>query len=146
MKKIPFNSVVTTAGLMLLFATSVSAQSLYKKGPGNDPTWKYILDNKLIPVGKTSTAGITGTDIDVNQDHPLISSSPYANRKIQSGTAIHTLGNATVQKKDFHKWSRWYQEDGNTQIFRLFKGEINVRNKTQNNILQWIQTNQITLR
>ncbi|MGR5144372.1 hypothetical protein ACQKPX_22210 [Photobacterium sp. DNB23_23_1] len=26
-------------------------------------------------------------------------------------------------------WSRWYQEDGNTQIFRLFKDEENVSNK-----------------
>jgi hypothetical protein len=33
-----------------------------------------------------------------------------------------------VPRADFPKWTRWYQEDGNTQVFRLFKGEENVRN------------------
>lgn len=113
--------------ISLLMSFSISAQSLYTKS-GSDHTWDYIKSNNLIPIGSTSTAGIKGSTIDVNQNHSEISSSPYANRKIVDNMAIHTLGNATVPRKDFHKWTRWYQEDGNTQVFRLFKGEINVGN------------------
>jgi len=47
---------------------------------------------------------------------------------IPQNIAIHTLGNSVIPRKDFPKWTRWYQEDGDTQIFRLFKGEHNVRN------------------
>lgn len=125
MKKILLNSFFSTTALIVLFGASVSAQSLFTKGPGKDLTWQQIKDQNKIP---TASGGLTGTDIDVNENHPLISSSPYANRKIQEGTAIHTIANGTVNKKDFHKWSRWYQEDGNTQVFRMFKGEINVGN------------------
>jgi hypothetical protein len=107
----------------------VFAQALYTQ-TGTDVTWQYILDNNLIPTNQTSYAGITGSDIDVNQDHTAISSSPYKDRAIQNDIAIHTLGNETVPRADFPKWSRWYQEDVNTQIFRLFKDEINVRNTT----------------
>lgn len=107
------------------------AQSLYTQ-TGSDSTWNYIVKNDMIPIGSTSYAGITGSTIDVNQNHPEIRSSQYANRAIQEDIAIHTLGNATVPREDFHKWSRWYQEDGNTQVFRLFKGEINVRNDVYN--------------
>jgi hypothetical protein len=37
------------------------------------------------------------------------------------------MGSGGINRKDFGKWTRWYQEDGNTQVFRLFKGEQNVR-------------------
>jgi hypothetical protein len=50
------------------------------------------------------------------------------NDPIPKDIAIHTLANSVIPRKDFPKWTRWYQEDGNTQIFRLFKGEYNVRN------------------
>ena len=45
---------------------------------------------------------------------------------------IHTLCNSVIGRKHFKKWTRWYQEDGNTQVFRLFKGEHNVRNSRPN--------------
>ncbi|WP_299313159.1 carbohydrate-binding protein [uncultured Aquimarina sp.] len=128
MKKSQLVSIISIAAFILNLNSSVSAQSLYTQSGSDDPTWNYIMDNNLIPVGSNSTDGITGSTIDVNQDHSLISSSPYKNRVIQEETAIHTLGNSTVQRSSFHKWSRWYQEDGNTQVFRLFKDEINVRN------------------
>ena len=38
----------------------------------------------------------------------------------------------SIPRAEFGKWSRWYQEDGSTQVFRLFKGETNMRNKREN--------------
>jgi hypothetical protein len=38
---------------------------------------------------------------------------------------LHTLGNSQIRRPDFGSWDRWYQEDGNTQIYRLFEGEEN---------------------
>lgn len=128
MKKLRNTLTICIAIVFLQLGTTVSAQSLYTKESGcTDPPWKNNVEKKL-KKGSTSTNGVKGCDIDVNQCHPEISSSPYANRAIEPGVAIHTLGNSTVERKDFHKWTRWYQEDGNTQVFRLFKDEINVRN------------------
>ncbi len=36
--------------------------------------------------------------------------------------------NSVIPRDDFPKWTRWYQEEDHTQVFRLFKGEFNVRN------------------
>jgi hypothetical protein len=59
----------------------------------------------------------------------LLGESAKGRHSIPREIAIHTLGNSLILRKDFPKWTRWYQEDGNTQIFRLFKGEHNVRNE-----------------
>ncbi|MGB0744193.1 MAG: hypothetical protein ACPGSB_06675 [Opitutales bacterium] len=44
---------------------------------------------------------------------------------------LHTNYHGSIPRKHFDKWTRWYQEDGNTQVFRLFKGERNVRNSRE---------------
>jgi len=91
-----------------------------------DPTWDFIIANNLIPINVVSTAGIKGTKIDV--DNQKIEVGLYAARPIKNDIKIHTVGNDAVPRTDFLKWTRWYQEDGNTQIFRLFPGEYNVSN------------------
>ena len=45
---------------------------------------------------------------------------------------LHTQVSGGISRNDFDQWTRWYQEDGNTQVFRLFKGEQNVRGGTGN--------------
>ena len=99
-----------------------------------EPTWAEVLaSGALEPLGTNTTRGVKGMDIDIN--NALIEQGPYGNNPIDSKARqmlIHTLGNSTIPAEDFHKWSRWYQEDGNTQIFRLFKGEHNVRNTRKN--------------
>ncbi|HSP44320.1 MAG TPA: hypothetical protein VLO11_15705, partial [Luteolibacter sp.] len=55
-----------------------------------------------------------------------------AKLRIPKDIRIHTLGNSAIPRGEFKKWSRWYQEDGSTQIFRLFKNEVNVRNTREN--------------
>ncbi|MFC7335949.1 hypothetical protein ACFQY0_02065 [Haloferula chungangensis] len=79
-----------------------------------------------LPRGKNSATGFEGAKISIN--HELLKDGPNARRPLIQDIMIHTLGNSVIQRKDFSKWSRWYQEDGNTQIFRLFKDEENVRN------------------
>jgi hypothetical protein len=64
--------------------------------------------------------------VDVN--NALVEKVTYGNRPIEKEISIHTPGNSVIRRKDFPKWTRWYQEDGNTQVFRMFQGEYNVRN------------------
>jgi len=45
-----------------------------------------------------------------------------------SSFRIHTPAHSNVDKGYFNENARWYQEQGNTQIFRLFEGEYNIRN------------------
>jgi hypothetical protein len=94
---------------------------------GKDPTFKELLKRKAFPIGKNSTGGVKGSKINVN--NKLLSKVPHADKPIPSDIRIHTLCHSFIQRKDFPKWTRWYQEDGSTQVFRLFKDEHNVRNK-----------------
>ncbi len=104
-------------------------QALYTQ-QGSDPTWKYIMDNNLIPVGSNSTKGIKGSTINVKNN--LVEVGPFKDRPIEQNINIHTLGNSVIGRNSFSKWTRWYQEDDNTQVFRLFDGEHNVRNTRAN--------------
>lgn len=99
-------------------------QELYRQ-IGKDSTWPWILENKVIPVDTTSTTGVTGSTIDVRNEI----FADLTNGKVPFTRAIHihTVGNAHVLREDFLKWTRWYQEDGNTQVFRMHPGEHNVR-------------------
>jgi hypothetical protein len=93
---------------------------------GTDPTWEQLLARNAIPIGVNSTGGVLGSKIDVN--NPLVEAGADANSAIEPAIKIHTVANSTIPRRDFYKWTRWYQEDGHTQVFRLFKGEHNVRN------------------
>ena len=104
---------------------SITVNTLYNQ-KGTDLSWQCVLDNNLIPLSITSTDGITGSDIDVNNNK--VELGQHASNPIINDLKIHTLGNSYVSRSEFDLWTRWYQEDGNTQVFRLFKDEENVRN------------------
>lgn len=93
---------------------------------GSDPTFEQMMKTEKVPRGRNTTTGFTGSAIKIN--HELLKNSPDARRKIPDAIRIHTLGHSSIRRQDFPKWTRWYQEDGNTQVFRLFKDEVNVRN------------------
>lgn len=80
----------------------------------------------VIPMRVNSRAGVEGSMITVS--HEQLEKGPHAGREIDREIRIHTVGNSVIPRRDFPKWSRWYQEDGNTQVMRLFKDEENVRN------------------
>jgi len=93
---------------------------------GTDPTFQELLEQRAFPIGRNSNEGVTGSKIVVNKE--VVERGENAKNHIPQDIAIHTLCNSIIPRKDFAKWTRWYQEDGNSQIFRLFKDEHNVRN------------------
>ncbi len=90
-------------------------------------SFKSLLADGKVIAGKNTTTGVKGSKIDVN--NKLVEMGSNAKNLIPKDIAIHTLCNSVIPRKNFGKWTRWYQEDGNTQVFRLFKGEHNVRNE-----------------
>lgn len=98
---------------------------LYRK-TGEDPTFEELLAQGRIQLGKNSKAGVTGSRIEVGPS--IIGRAENRAASVPAAICIHTLCHSAIQRKDFPKWTRWYQEDGGTQVFRLFKGECNVRN------------------
>lgn len=118
------------AGLLTAVdALAADPNTLYTQS-GTDPTWQQLLDANAIPIGVRSYAGVTGSTINVA--NALVDVGQNANNPTINNLKIHTLGNTYVPRQDFSKWSRWYQEDGRTQVFRLFEGEYNVANSRQN--------------
>jgi hypothetical protein len=105
--------------------TPKPASPLYSQ-KGSDPAFADLLKAKKIPVGRNSTDGMTGSTINVN--NKLVERGQNARNPIPKDIAIHTLANSVIPRAQFNRWTRWYQEDGNTQVFRLFQGEHNVRN------------------
>jgi hypothetical protein len=97
---------------------------------GNDPSFQSLLEKEAFPIGRNSTDGVKGSTVDV--DNELLQKIAKTTSPIPKDIRIHTLCNSFIPRRDFAKWTRWYQEDGNTQIFRLFKGEHNVRNQRAN--------------
>jgi hypothetical protein len=119
------------AALAFLPAASLCAASAedFITVRGDDPPFAEVMKSGKIPRGKNSNGGFKGSTVRVN--HGLLKASPDARRKIPDAIRIHTLGNSFIRRSDFPNWSRWYQEDGNTQVFRLFKDEENVRNSRE---------------
>jgi hypothetical protein len=113
------------AVLAPLLSPAESNETLYVQ-TGADPTFAEVLASGRLPKAQSSNRGVTGSVINVN--NRLVEVGPYAKRAVPQEIKIHTLANSVIPRKDFAKWTRWYQEDGNTQVFRLFKDEANVHN------------------
>ena len=110
-------------------SAAVDVTTLYTQ-TGTDATWQQLLGSNAIPIGTPSTAGVGGSVINVNNG--LVEVGPNKSNPIITNLRLHTLGNSSVMRGSFSKWSRWYQEDGTTQVFRLFKDEVNVSNDRPN--------------
>jgi hypothetical protein len=105
-------------GLVCSSAVSYGQGSLYTEGPGVNPPFEDIRDD--------ISNGYAGTTIDVN--NAAVEGGIFGSLGIQNDIKIHTLASSVINESAFGNWSRWYQVDGATQIFRLFPGEENVRN------------------
>jgi hypothetical protein len=73
---------------------------------------------------------VLGSNITVN--HALLGKQTGKTAEFTKNIGLHTQGSGGINRKDFPKWTRWYQEDGNTQVFRLFAGEQNIRSGNGN--------------
>jgi hypothetical protein len=103
---------------ILCWSTQTADGQLYTEGPGTNPPFEEIRNS--------ITNGYDGTVIDV--DNAAVEGGFFGDLGIQGDLRLHTLANASIGQSRFGNWSRWYQTDGATQIFRLFPGEENVRN------------------
>lgn len=105
--------------------------SAFYQQQGTDPSWQQVLATDALKPFKTKTAkGVQGSKITLSRE--LIEQGPYGDLpidRVAKNYKLHTVGNPAIPAEQFERWSRWYQEDGNTQIFRLFKDEENVSNK-----------------
>lgn len=122
-------STMRTSSLILficgIFTQAGFSAPLFTQA-GSDPSFQEILKSGALPQGENSETGVTGSKINVNLH--LVELTPEARRPIDKNIMIHNLGNSAITRADFGKWSRWYQEEGNTEVFRLFEGEMNLRN------------------
>jgi hypothetical protein len=125
---LPFGAlylIVPLAALRAADTATAPPKSLFTQ-TGTDPSFETLLAEGKLPGEKNSRAGVTGSIVQVNKE--LVEVMPEAKRPVIKSIKLHTLLNSAILRKDFPKWTRWYQEDGNTQVFRLFKGEMNRRN------------------
>jgi hypothetical protein len=87
-----------------------------------NPPWKIL--KQRLPVGKRSHVPALGSTIHVN--HTLIQTGLYGRRNLSINRAVHVPTNTHVSPRHFDRITRWYQEDQNTQIFRLFPGDDSI--------------------
>ena len=91
---------------------------------GSDLPFKDLKSRGRLTREQAGAAGVGGSRIRVNRE--AVEAMPEAKRRIEPEIKLHTLLNSAVPRKDFGRWSRWYQEDGHTQVFRLFRDEVNL--------------------
>lgn len=120
--------------LLILFLGVVTLEPAFSETlftvRGTDPSFEELVSGGKLEQGKNSKTGVSGSTVEVRNN--LVELTPEAKRPIANHIKIHTLGNSAIPRADFKKWSRWYQEHGSTQVFRLFRGETNVRNTREN--------------
>lgn len=89
-----------------------------------NPDWADL--KKTLTIGQDSLGPAPGSTIRVNRE--LVEQGPYAAREIPRNINLHTPTSSVIRRADFGTMTRWYQEDGHTQVFRMFPGDDNVRN------------------
>lgn len=120
MKTIP-----TTLIAAILTTRLLAAEPLYTQ-EGTDPSFAAIQENSGVKVGERfNKGGAPGSLIRVN--HDMLGKQVGKPGPIPQDIGLHTEFSGGIKRKDFGKWTRWYQENGNVQVFRLFKGEQNIR-------------------
>lgn len=97
---------------------------------GADPSFAELLERGQIKPGESFSKGpVTGSRIHVNKE--LLEKLVGKISPIPQAIGLHTeVCGDSISRKEFPNWTRWYQEDGNVQVFRLFKGEQNIRGGT----------------
>jgi len=109
----------------ILTSSLIAAEPLYTT-EGTDPSFAAVQESSGgKPGDRFNKGGALGSRIHVN--HELLEKQVGKPSPIPKNIGLHTQFSGGINRKDFEKWSRWYQEDGNVQVFRLFKGEQNVR-------------------
>lgn len=110
----------------LLPTLSANSPSEFYTQIGTDRPFAELVADGTVVVGERFHPGpVFGSTIQVN--HPLLEEQIGPHGPIAQNIRIHTQTNGSIQRGAFPNWTRWYQEDGSVQIFRLFEGEQNIR-------------------
>jgi autotransporter-associated beta strand protein len=108
---------------MLLGVFAADPEDLYTR-TGTDPTPSELVANGSIVLGERwSNSTVTGSQVAVNDTLLEQQTGVLGPTSSISGVHIPISG----RRSDYADITRWYQQDGNTQIFRLFQGEHNYR-------------------
>jgi hypothetical protein len=119
------NTIRTILFNFLLTSSLLAAEPLYTQN-GSDPSFADVQKSSGGKPGERfNRGGALGSRIQVN--HKLLVKQVGNLSPIPEDIGLHTEFSGAISRKDFGQWTRWYQEDGNVQVFRLFKGEQNVR-------------------
>ena len=116
-------------GLLFVPILTISAvhgaEALFTR-EGSDPGFAALLaDGTLKPGQRFAKISVPGSQIKINS--ALLEKQTGKINPIPQNIGLHTQNSGGIHRRDFSKWTRWYQEDQNTQIFRLFKDEQNIR-------------------
>ena len=127
-----FNSVKTIRYSLFLFATLpglVGAQSPYYTDTSSpvNPPWAQILPS--LNVASNDPGPVNGSVLSVVNS--LTETGFYGARPLSVGTRrIHVCCNSS--SSSFTGFTRWYQQDGNTEVFRLFVNDENTSSTRAN--------------
>jgi hypothetical protein len=88
-----------------------------------DPAWATIKRGLNI-TGENLSATVKGTKVTVN--HGAVETTTIGRRSFDTGFKIHVPTSSVISYESRLKTTRWYQEDGDVQVFRLFQGDENV--------------------
>lgn len=112
--------------IAILLATGLCGAEPLFTAEGTDPSFAEVLKGgTIIPRVRFSKGPVLGSRIKVN--HEALEKQTGKTGMIAKKIGLHTQGGSGISRRDFPKWTRWYQEDRDTQVFRLFAGEQNIR-------------------
>ncbi len=113
----------------LVLAVSLTAEEPLFIREGTDPSFATLMENGTLKPGERfAEISVLGSRIDVN--NKLLEKQVGKSGEISKDIGLHTQNSGGIPRKEFANWTRWYQEDGNTQVFRLYKDEQNIRSGT----------------
>lgn len=94
---------------------------------GTDSPFAALVERGTVKPGEKFSKGpFLGSRVRVN--HDLLEKQVGKPGPIPKEIGLHTqVCGDNIRRNDFGNWTRWYQEDRNVQVFRLFKGEQNTR-------------------
>lgn len=103
-----------------------AADELYTES-GETPTWESLLESGKVVPGEKPGSRTTFKGSRINVNNSWLKSKMGHIRSTVQPDRIHTHVDSTVNPDIFGDYTRWYQEDKNTQVFRLFGSEQSVR-------------------
>jgi hypothetical protein len=117
--------IAATLFTSLLAASLPAAAPLYTQ-TGTDMSFADVVKRCGIKPGtRFAKLTVLGSRIDVN--HERLAQQTGKAGPIPKDIGLHTEVSGGITRKEFDHWTRWYQESGNVQVFRLFQGEQNIR-------------------